>query len=398
MDIARDVANLRRQQADGLANEAKQDGTRPAAHQNVPRQPRDSSVQLPRADVRESGNEQRQRIPNSWRHQPVERAHRHGRTGSVEATILAAPAREEWPVLAIGDDVPPAASLKAKTTVKPNPAVRSYRAARRKDAGKPIKANSVSLAVKVALFATLMLAGTSAMVLALRGKLPLLAQETHKMVRQFVEASTTPAEATGTKPVQSQLAPAADHTSALYPFTMPDTYGVYAVGDGHLTALEPLPIRVPDARVSISGTVTKPPAAPVTSGAPLFVVYHRELATNVPEGASMRVFAKVMQASTFVGGKPKAIPVEDAWAVRGGAIDLRIAPVAANKEMILIRPADPNFTLSPGRYVLMFRNQAYDFSVAGEISDTAQCLERSDLQDRSVYSECRELPASAAKS
>jgi len=127
-------------------------------------------------------------------------------------------------------------------------------------------------------------------------------------------------------------------------------------------------------------------------------VYHRELATNVPESASVRVFAKVMQASTFVGGKPKAIPVGDSWAVRGGAIDLRIAPVAANKEMILIRPADPNFTLSPGRYVLMFKNQAYDFSVAGTISDTAQCLERSDLQDGSVYSECRELPASAAKS
>jgi len=41
----------------------------------------------------------------------------------------------------------------------------------------------------------------------------------------------------------------------------------------------------------------------------------------------------------------------------------------------------------------MFKNQAYDFSVAGTVSDTAQCLERADLQDRSVYSECRELPA-----
>ena len=141
--------------------------------------------------------------------------------------------------------------------------------------------------------------------------------------------------------------------------------------------------------------ITKPAPAPVTNGTPLFVVYHRELATNVPENASVRVFAKVMQASTFVGGKPKPIPVEDTWAVRGGAIDLRIAPVAANKEMILIRPADPNFTLSPGRYVLMFKNQAYDFSVAGTVSDTAHCLERSDLQDGSVYSECRELPATA---
>jgi hypothetical protein len=126
------------------------------------------------------------------------------------------------------------------------------------------------------------------------------------------------------------------------------------------------------------------------------VVYHRELATSVPESASLRIVAKVMQATAFAAGKPKSMAVEDTWAVRGGAIDLRIAPVAANREMIVIRPADPDFTLSPGRYVLMFKNQAYDFSVAGTVSDTAQCLERSDLQDRSVYSECRELPAQTA--
>jgi hypothetical protein len=66
--------------------------------------------------------------------------------------------------------------------------------------------------------------------------------------------------------------------------------------------------------------------------------------------------------------------------------------VPGNQEMFVIRAADPNFMLSPGRYVLMFKNQAYDFSVAGTVTDTAQCLERADLQDRSVYSECRQLP------
>jgi len=303
-------------------------------------------------------------------------------------------------VLAIGDEVLATAPHKATTTVKPKATVKPpampNAAGRRKDAGKPAKASSVSLAVKAALFAALMLAGTAAIALTLRGKLPLLAQEAQK-TRPVADASSTPAEAAGARPAQLQLA-SADHTSALYPFAMPDTYGVYAVGEGRLTALEPLPIRVPDARVSISSTITKPAPAPATNGTPLFVVYHRELATNVPEGASVRVFAKVMQASSFVGGRPKAVPVEDTWAVRGGAIDLRIAPVATNKEMIMIRAADPSFTLSPGRYVLMFKNQAYDFSVAGTVSDTAHCLERSDLQDRSVYSECRELPAAAEKS
>jgi hypothetical protein len=175
-------------------------------------------------------------------------------------------------------------------------------------------------------------------------------------------------------------------------FAAPDTYGVYAVNDGQLTPLEPLPIRVPDARVSISSTISKPAPASLANGHLSFVAYYRELATSVPETASVRIVAKVMQATAFAGGKPKAMAVEDTWAVRGGAIDLRIAPVPGNQEMVVVRAADPNFTLSPGRYVLMFKNQAYDFSVAGTVSDTAQCLERSDLQERSVFSECRELP------
>ena len=301
----------------------------------------------------------------------------------------------------------PPAPVKAKTALKPKfltkPAATSKIAAKPKDAepkdAKPARRRGLGLAAKAALFAGLMLAGTVVITGALQGKLPLLAFEPLKASRLFADSASPATEATAAKPGQPQLASLGDQTSALYPFDMPDTYGVYAVGDGgQLTALEPLPIRIPDARVAISSAITKPAPAPATSGTPLFIVYHRELATSVPENATVRVFAKVMQASTFVGGKPKAIPVGDSWAVRGGAIDLRIAPVAANKEMILIRPADPNFTLSPGRYVLMFKNQAYDFSVAGTVSDTAQCLERSDLQDGAVYSECRELPASAAKS
>lgn len=199
--------------------------------------------------------------------------------------------------------------------------------------------------------------------------------------------------AKATQQAPSNAAPIARQTPAATPFAAPDTYGVYAISDGQLTPLEPLPIRVPDARVSISSTISKPAPAPLANGHLSFVVYHRELATSVPETASVRIVAKVMQATTFAGSKPKSMAIEDTWAVRGGAVDLRIAPVPTDQEMILIRPSDPNFTLSPGRYVLMFKNQAYDFSVAGTVSDTAQCLERADLQDRSVYSECRELPA-----
>jgi hypothetical protein len=255
---------------------------------------------------------------------------------------------------------------------------------------------SLNLGAKAALLALLMLAGTGLITMTLWGEMPWLAPARQKMADMMVQVSWPVSKTTAIQQADSDLTASIGRTASTFPFQAPDTYGVYAVSDGQLTPLEPLPIRVPDARVSISSTISKPAPAPVANGRLSFVVYHRELATNVPESASLRIVAKVMQATAFAAGKPKSMAVEDTWAVRGGAIDLRIAPVAANREMIVIRPADPDFTLSPGRYVLMFKNQAYDFSVAGTVSDTAQCLERSDLQDRSVYSECRELPAQTA--
>ena len=62
-----------------------------------------------------------------------------------------------------------------------------------------------------------------------------------------------------------------------------------------------------------------------------------------------------------------------------------------NPEMIVIRPAQPEFSLPPGRYALVLNRDGYDFTVAGPISDLAQCLEQTQAVDQSVYSECRKL-------
>jgi hypothetical protein len=237
-----------------------------------------------------------------------------------------------------------------------------------------------------AVLAVLTVAGAGLITINLWDGSPWLAHSQQKLADMFHRTPVTDVQA-------AQPASSARQLSPTYSFAIPDTYGVYAVSDDQLTPLEPLPVRVPDARVSISSEITKPAPAPITNGRVFFVVYHRDLANSVPESASVRVFAKVTQARTLAGGKPKSIAVEDTWAVRGGSFDLRIAPVAANQEMIIIRSADPNFSLSPGRYVLMFKNQAYDFSVAGTVSSTSHCLERVDLEDKSAFSECRELPA-----
>jgi hypothetical protein len=80
---------------------------------------------------------------------------------------------------------------------------------------------------------------------------------------------------------------------------------VYVVSDGQLTALEPLPIRVPDVQVAISGTITKPAPVAVPNGKVVFVVYHRDLTASVPDKASVRVIAQMMRP---VRRRPRAFP------------------------------------------------------------------------------------------
>lgn len=296
----------------------------------------------------------------------------------------ARPSEQEFPIDPVRseDRVP-----SAHETAQPHAITRDVGTAAKAPTA-PKKEARVTLAVEVLLLITLIIIATG-----------LIAPKLWNDISWWAPARQKVADILAQVP---RLEPKAEHEAPVAPaptvraapaIAMPDTYGVYAVNKGQLTALDTLPIRVPDARVSISTTITKPAPAPLANGHLSFLAYHRDLATHVPESASVRVVARVMQATAFTGGKPTTMAVEDTWAIRGGAIDLRIAPVPGNQEMVVIRAANPDFTLSPGRYVLMFNNQAYDFSVAGTVTDIAQCLERSDLQDRSVYSECRELPA-----
>ena len=56
--------------------------------------------------------------------------------------------------------------------------------------------------------------------------------------------------------------------------------------------------------------------------------------------------------------------------------------------MLLIQAENPNFTLPAGRYVLALRNEGYDFTVAGNVTDPWQCLERTDAVNGTFYSDC----------
>jgi hypothetical protein len=90
-------------------------------------------------------------------------------------------------------------------------------------------------------------------------------------------------------------------------------------------------------------------------------------------------------------GKAETARLDDVWTVRNISYDFRVAPIRENPEMLLLRPENPEFKFAPGRYALVVKGHAYDFTVAGEITETAQCLERTEAANGTFYSECRTL-------
>ncbi len=170
----------------------------------------------------------------------------------------------------------------------------------------------------------------------------------------------------------------------------PGAYGVYALTNGQLTELEPLPIKVLDQRVAISGTISTASTTKLPNGRTQFIVFKRDLVNNAPEKVVVRVVAQVMRASTF-GRKEDATTsnVGVSWAVRGISYEMKVAPVDGNPAMIVIRPADNDFSFPAGRYALVLKAVAYDFSVDGPITDLAQCVERTDELNAPDYTQCR---------
>jgi hypothetical protein len=171
---------------------------------------------------------------------------------------------------------------------------------------------------------------------------------------------------------------------------IPSDYGVYAISRGRLTDLEPLPIRVPDPRIAISAVFSAPSESVLPDGRLQFLAFRRDFVNNAPDRVTVRVVARVMHALTFdSNGKPRMMDIDASWAVRSNTYEMKVAPVDGKPEMIIMRPETPAFSFPAGRYALVLQGSAYDFSVAGPITEEAQCLERTDAVDGPVYSICR---------
>ncbi len=207
------------------------------------------------------------------------------------------------------------------------------------------------------------------------------------------EQSAAPAPSAVPSPPAKPLG----ETAQALGFPLPSVYGVYAVSEGKLVELDPLPLKVPDPRVAISAMVSNVSSVTIHNGKPQFIVFRRDLVSSAPTEMFVRVVARVARETKFREAGPATTSTIDGhWAVRNKSYEFRVAPLGDNPEMIVLHPADPQLSLSPGRYALVVAGRGYDFTVDGQVTDTAQCLERADVVGGAVYSECRTLPAQFA--
>jgi hypothetical protein len=217
--------------------------------------------------------------------------------------------------------------------------------------------------------------------------------------------NSAPAAPTVAKPIvqpsievagqQGQAAGGARDASAVspaLPFPVPSDYGVYALHNGALSELSRLPEQVPDKRIAVSTPVNQPSRTTISDGKARFILFRRDLVGNAPERIDVRVVARIVRVLAFDSkGKPSLSPVSDAWNIRNQSYEFRVRPIPGNPEMLMVQPENPDFILPAGRYVLALRDQGYDFTVAGEVTDLAHCLERTDAANGAFYSQCQKL-------
>jgi hypothetical protein len=172
---------------------------------------------------------------------------------------------------------------------------------------------------------------------------------------------------------------------------LPSVYGIYAVSGGKLIELDPLVGRVPD-KVFMSSPISTPSRTQLADPRVEFIVFRRDVANSAPDRVPVRVIAKIRQSLKFARtGKAETAKLDDVWTVRNISYDFRVAPMKENPEMLLLRPENPDFAFSPGRYALVLKGAAYDFTVSGKITETAHCLERTEAANGTFYSECKTL-------
>ncbi|PIT04909.1 hypothetical protein TSA1_32310 [Bradyrhizobium nitroreducens] len=199
-------------------------------------------------------------------------------------------------------------------------------------------------------------------------------------------ATATPTE---NEPVERSPDTTKEPAPAAQPsMPLPTTFGVYALNEGQLQELKPVPGKIPDRRVAISAAISTPSATTLTSGDVRFIVFRPDgsIEASVTE---VRVVAKVSRSmGVDASGKAAMVSAGDSWVIRSMSYPYKVGPVEDQQRMLLLQPEQDGFTLSPGRYVVVVKGMGYDFTVAGTVTDPNQCVERINAANGAFYSPC----------
>ena len=169
----------------------------------------------------------------------------------------------------------------------------------------------------------------------------------------------------------------------------PSVYGVYALQDAQLIELKPVPTSPFDPRAQSVLQITQPSAARFANGRLRFIIYRRDLIASAPETVPVRVVAALTRVMKFdVAGTVSVLPQRDTWIIRQNGYDFRVQPMPEDREMILVRAEESQFSLPPGRYALILNGQAYDFIVDGAVKDPAHCVESAPSARGPVFYDC----------
>jgi hypothetical protein len=171
----------------------------------------------------------------------------------------------------------------------------------------------------------------------------------------------------------------------------PTDYGIYAVGHDRLVELPLLPGKPPDIRVAVSAALKAPSPTMLQNGRPKFVVFRRDSAANAADRAEVRILARVTREFSAEAAGKRPDDSEATWVIRNVSFPFRSSPLPDAPEMYELHSEDPELQLAPGRYALILRGQAYDFTVPGEITDPRHCIERVVLTTGVLYTDCKKL-------
>ena len=194
-----------------------------------------------------------------------------------------------------------------------------------------------------------------------------------------------PASPSIVDPAQRSPVTAADSQGSL-PFPLPTDYGVYALNDAKLSELNLLQEQVPDKRIAMSTPINQPSRTTLPTE-------KRDLwcsaAISGLRARSMRFVWSPAWCAPDLRCQGKRASRLGRLNIRNLSYEFRVRPISGNPEMLMVQAENPDFVLPAGRYVLALKNQGYDFTVAGKVTDPSQCLERTDAANGTFYSDCQ---------